>query len=141
MNQKTERTDKQKEASRKNGANSQGPRTPRGKAKSSGNAATHGLLAKVLVLKGESRRRFYDVLDRLNASLAPESDIDRLLIARMAAAHWRQIRLWDLETVGKEVDKELETRLDRQFLRNLNGLLRLRAAKRAESGETNLGSL
>ncbi len=44
--------------------------------------------------------------------------------------------------MGQPSDNELETRLDRQFLRNLNGLLGLRArsAKR-ETGETNLTSL
>ncbi len=133
---------KAKEASRRNGSLSRGPRTPVGKRNSSRNATTHGLLAKIVVIEGESRRRFLDVLDRINASLKPESDIEHLLIGRMAAAHWRQVRLWERERMGQPSDNELETRLDRQFLRNLNGLLGLRArsAKR-ETGETNLTSL
>ena len=141
MQPRKPRSEKQIEASRKNGARSRGPVTPAGKANSGRNSSRHGLLSKAVVLKGESRRRFQDIIDRLNSSLNPDTDIDHLLIGRMAAAHWRQIRLWETENSGVSnvtpTDKSLETRLDRQFMRNLNGYLRLRTVQPPISDPTN----
>lgn len=90
-------TDKQKAASRANGARSRGPKTPEGKARSARNSTSHGLLARAILLEGESRERFDDVVNSLKNTLKPVSPLDELLIGKMAVAHWRQIRLWQLE--------------------------------------------
>ncbi len=64
-------TDKQITASRANGARSRGPKTPEGKARSARNSTHHGLLARVLLLEGESRDRFDELVCTLNASSTP----------------------------------------------------------------------
>ena len=118
-------TDKQIEASRANGARSRGPVTPEGKAKSARNSTRHGGLAKAVVLEGESRTLFNQLVDKLNSTLRPRNDLDHLLIGRMAAAHWRQIRLWKLQQEGKRTPGDLEMKIDRQFFRTLNCYKRL----------------
>src|SRR5579872_2186828 len=110
-------TDKQIAASRNNGARSRGPVTPEGKASSSRNSTIHGALAKAVVLHGESRQRFNTLVATLNSSLKPETEIDHLLVGKMAAAHWRQLRLWNLEKRGEKGCDDHEMRLDRQFFR------------------------
>ncbi len=55
----------------------------------------------------------------------------------MAAAHWRQMRIWTLERQGDKTLSDYEMRLDRQFFRSLDRYLRLRTV----SGETNPAAL
>jgi hypothetical protein len=130
-------TEKQKSASRANGANSRGPVTPEGKAKSAANSLRHGLLARAVVLDGESRPRFNALVDTLNESLKPETSIDHLLIGKMAAAHWRQIRIWNREKEGHSESGDLEMRLDRQFFRTLDRYLKLRVPRALPPALTN----
>jgi len=68
-------TDKQIEASRVNGARSRGPVTEEGKARSGRKDPGKGL-AQALLLPGESRRRFNDLLDHFNEALKPETAFD-----------------------------------------------------------------
>jgi len=122
-------TEEQINASRLNGAKSLGPATEDGKARSSRNSTRHGALAKAVVFPGESRRLFNELVDKLNGSLHPENDMDNLLIGKMAAAHWRQLRIWESEKAGQAQPPDLEMRLDRQFHRSLDRYMRLRVAK------------
>jgi len=123
------RTEKQIAASRANGALSRGPVTAEGKAKAARNNQRHGLLAKAVVLEGESEALFNELVDNLNGSLKPESEIDHLLVGKMAAAHWRQLRLWEREKTGESTPNDHEMRLDRQFFRTLDRYVRLRTMK------------
>jgi hypothetical protein len=124
-------TDKQIEASRANGARSRGPVTPQGKANSI-RKSRQAQLANSIVRDGESRGMFHNFVNTLNESLNPETAIDHLLIAKMAAAHWRQVRMWELEKRGANNDSGTEMRLDRQFLRALNTYRCLRPVKNPE---------
>ncbi|MBM3740739.1 MAG: hypothetical protein FJW39_33755 [Acidobacteria bacterium] len=58
-------SEKQREASRLNGAASRGPVTPRGKAHSSRNATTHGLTARDVVLSNENPEAYQPIEDRI----------------------------------------------------------------------------
>ena len=141
------RTPKQIEASRANGAQSRGP-----------NHSQHlrSDLAHSVLLPGESRHRF-DALHRsLESELLPETPIERLLVAKMTVAQWRQMRIWTLEKesfasgpvpdsaenapthlASSLLDRprassflsQYEMRCDRQFSRALSHLTEWRAAR------------
>jgi hypothetical protein len=85
------------ESARRNGARSRGPATETGKAVSSQNRVRHGLLARTIVLKGESYRRFSTLLNRLRGEFLPEGPVETALVDTIAACCWRRMRLWSLE--------------------------------------------
>jgi hypothetical protein len=87
----------------------------------------HGLLAKAILMEGESRGRFNALIQLLNDTLQPQSPIEHLLIGKMAASHWRQLRIWNLEREGEKSLNDHEMRLDRQFFRALDRYVKLRA--------------
>jgi hypothetical protein len=153
----TEKTEKQKSASRANGAKSNGPVTPEGKRKSARNSFRHGLLAKAVVFEGESRKQFAALLKAFCDELQPQTSIEDLLVQKMAVNHWRQERIWGQEkaralqervpeqtspqeiqphTTGTRAEESriaslmnvTEMRYDRQFGRSLERLLQYRAA-------------
>ena len=101
-------SEKQKAASRANGAKSRGPVTSAGKLRSARNNVERGLLARTVVLDGESLPRFHALMTSLQEELKPETTIENLLIHKMAAAHWRLMRVWILENsaVSHEIRKQ-----------------------------------
>jgi hypothetical protein len=103
------RTERQIEASRANGARSRGPVTAEGKHNSSRNAIKHGLLAETIVLKTERSDRFLGVLAELEEELQPATSIEYTLIEKMAAARWRQLRLWGMEKAAMEYQTRQQT--------------------------------
>ncbi len=90
----TGKTEKQKSASRTNGAKTHGPITPEGKRNSARNSFRHGLLAKAIVFDGESREQFAALLKAFSDELRPQTAIEDLLVQKMAVNHWRQERIW-----------------------------------------------
>ncbi len=96
------RTEDQIEASRADGAGSRGPVTPEGKRNSSRNAIKDGWLSSTIVLKSELEERFLELLNDLVEELQPETSIENTLVDTMAAARWRQLRLWGMEKAGME---------------------------------------
>lgn len=146
------RSDKQIAASRNNGVKSRGPVTPEGKLSSARANLRHGMLARTVLLDGESRERFNALMNSLEEDLQPESAIERLLVHKMVVAHWRQMRIWGLEKAGISHEaarqqgdaitrdaiafrtsdthmSEYEMRCDRQFSRALDRFERFRANK------------
>jgi hypothetical protein len=147
------RTEKQMEASRLNGAKSHGPVTPEGKAISAQNNLRHGMLAKAILIEGESLEKFYQFMQSLEATWLPVGLIENAFIETMALSQWRQMRLVGMQNAGidSEVSKQsefdpatraflafttmaeqsrvldlmirYETRLDRQYDRALTRLL------------------
>jgi hypothetical protein len=172
-------SEKQKAASRANGAKSRGPVTPEGKLRSrrsslsqspalpgplSQNKVERAMLARTVVLDGESRPRFHALMTSLQEELKPETTIENLLIHKMAVAHWRLMRSWGMErscaspgvsefappespdaptrdalAFGKSGAhlNEYEMRVDRQFTRALNSLVKFRAARTQHVQQTN----
>jgi hypothetical protein len=103
------RTERQIQASRANGARSRGPVTAEGKRNSFRNAVKHGWLAETIVLKSELSDRFLEIIAELEDELQPETSIEYTLIQKMAAARWRQLRLWGMEKAAMEQQIRRET--------------------------------
>ena len=110
------RSAKQQAASRANGAKSRGPRTPQGKRNSSKNSIRHGLLARNVLLQGESKARFLGLVKSLFAEHHPQTPTEVLLVQTLATTRWRLDRiqqavpcfdrhtLWDARTHLVELD-------------------------------------
>src|ERR1017187_480588 len=143
------------ESSRANGARSHGPVTVEGKQRSSENALRHGLLAGQVVIGGESREGFVDVLTGHVQRFQPTDEVEYGFIEEMAVCHWRLRRTWAIEArmLQKQVDLQpggdaigcitdafenhaasptlavihrYETRLHRMYQRALKNLILLR---------------
>jgi hypothetical protein len=144
-------------ASRANGALSQGPVTVLGKQRSSQNAVSHGLLARQVVMRDESPEAFRIVASQHLDRLQPADGMELGLIEEMVASHWRLRRAWAIETraLDNETDNQppgdpldrmtaafmdlaskpslglmhrYQTRLHLNYQRALHNLLLLRAA-------------
>ncbi len=77
-----------------------GPKSARGKASSSRNAQTHGLLSRHLIIAGEDRSEFDLLLATLQTELRPVGLLENSLAERMAVTLWRQRRLVKAESAG-----------------------------------------
>jgi hypothetical protein len=129
-------------ASRRNGAQSRGPRTPEGKARSAQNALRHGLRAQKFVVVGDEDPEQFAALEAaLIEELAPEGALQTLLAGRMARAAWRLERAERIEAelFAREMqspfgDGDLGLALirDGNGARAFNTLLRYRGATLAE---------
>ncbi len=113
------------------------------------------MLARTVVLDGESKERFNELFKSLADEINPAGAIEAILVQKMAVAQWRQMRFWNLEKAGMDYEtarqsgelasadpslrdalalrslgsvatSQLEVRCDRQFDRALSRLERLR---------------
>jgi hypothetical protein len=153
-------------SARANGARSKGPKTLEGKRRSSRNALRHGLLARCIVLSGESPEAFQSLVAEHLARFAPADGVELGMIEEMAAALWRLRRAWAIETrllddtlasqpSGDQVSRiaaafsalssspqfallnRYETRLHCMYERSLRNLLLLRAVTPGVPNEPN----
>jgi hypothetical protein len=83
------RSDKQRQASRTNGAKSRGPKTPEGKNTSKWNGLDHGLCANQIVLPGESVEEFQAELKGWSDDWKPRSHTAAVFVERAAIGAWR----------------------------------------------------
>jgi hypothetical protein len=90
-------TSQQIKANRENARRSTGPRTPRGKAKSSQNALKHGLCAKTVTLPGENIGDFQTLLTEFESEFQPVGALEQLLLRQLADIGWRLRRVPLLE--------------------------------------------
>jgi hypothetical protein len=93
-------SERQIAANRENALKSTGPVTQEGRTISSLNSCRHGLLARTVVLDGESTERFQDLLTSLTEELQPESRIETILVENMTVACWGQRRIWGMHRAG-----------------------------------------
>jgi hypothetical protein len=106
-------TEKQRNASRVNGALSQGPATEEGKRRSSLNSWKHGLRSDAtnsVVLANETGEGFDKLLEALTAEFKPANSSEELLVEDMASARWRLWRVWmiEKEKLNETVDARME---------------------------------
>ncbi len=98
--QKQKTSPRKIEANRQNACKSTGPRSPRGKARSSRNAVKHGLLAGRIVLADhpdEDPREFAALLDGLLGDYQPRGMIEKMMVERLAVSFWRLRRAYRFE--------------------------------------------
>lgn len=93
-------TEKQRQASRANGARSRGPVTPQGKRNSARNSTRHGLLASTVVLDEEDRSGFLQLVRSFYEEFQPETANEMALIDTMAVARWRLLRIWSAQKIS-----------------------------------------
>lgn len=99
------RTDKQNQASRKNGAKGKGPITPEGKAASANNSKWHNLCKGHLVLlSNENPREFHRLQDDYFIRFQPIDGVELDLVNKMIAATWRERRVTSLESALFELE-------------------------------------
>ena len=84
-------------ANQKNAQSSTGPRTPQGKATSSGNAVSHGLAGGFRVLPQESQHEFDRLLSEYRQHFRAANVHEEFLVEEMAQARWRIARCRRLE--------------------------------------------
>ena len=127
------------EASRRNGAQSRGPKTEEGKSRSAQNALKHGLRAqKHLVLPDEDAAEFAALEAALVEELAPVGTLQTVLARRVAVAAWRLARADRIEAELFEERRLASGGLGLALIRDGNGpksfetLLRYRGAAMAE---------
>ncbi|HEY3827383.1 MAG TPA: hypothetical protein VGL82_22680 [Bryobacteraceae bacterium] len=129
-------TERQKQASRANGSKSRGPSTPEGKRASSHNAEKHGLLSGTIVLEGESTDRFLDLVADLHEEFQPQTPFEESLIENMAAARWRQMRIWGMEKAGMDHETRRQAAMSDSSASGEDNATRAALAFRALSDES-----
>ena len=91
-------SDRQVAANRRNAARSTGPRTASGKLRSRRNAYRHGLTAETVICSLEEPAKYQAFEAGLFRDYAPESGVERELVARLASLLWRLRRATLIET-------------------------------------------
>ena len=97
-------TPKQIAASRANGNRSKGPVTAQGKLSSSRNSTRHGLFAQTIVLEDEKEQEFLALLNELLDEHKPATPTETMMVEAIAAARWRQDRIWGMQKVAFDHD-------------------------------------
>jgi hypothetical protein len=85
-------------ASRANGKRSHGPVTSAGLLRASANSTRHGLLAKSVLVGGESPEIFALLHQQYIDRISPADGIEISLVEELTATVWRQRRLMAIET-------------------------------------------
>ncbi len=93
-------SEKQLAANKANAQKSTGPRSRMGRSNSSRNAMKHGLLANAILIDGESRESFDELLCALRHEYQPVTETDYALIQKAAVYQWRLLRSWTLDSAA-----------------------------------------
>ena len=96
-----------------------GPRTTRGKRRSSANSLKHGIFAKAIVLKGESRKEYELLLTGLLDDWQPIGMMEETLVEKLSVLFWRYRRLIQAESAEiAQVAEFVEEDVERRSLRH-----------------------
>ncbi len=122
-----------------------GPRTPQGKATSSGNSLKHGLASGRIIVPGEDPADFDALLNDLTAEHEPATETEQLLVRQMAQSWWlmqRAIRIQNQAFTETRVDTQklalflrYQTTHERAFYKALNTLIKLQNQRRKSAPE------
>jgi hypothetical protein len=111
------RTEKQSEASRTNGARSNGPKTENGKANSSQNSNRHNLTgSQIILLSTEDPLEFLRHEKEYLNRFQPLDGVERDLVRKLIAASWREKRMDMMEASMLELEMDLQApKISREF--------------------------
>jgi hypothetical protein len=98
--------DPRKPAEPERSSGATGPRSSRGKQKSSRNAVRHGVFTHSVPIPGESSNQYRSLLRALREDLTPTGAAEEILVEILAAIFWRQARLFRAE--GQEFRRSTE---------------------------------
>ena len=143
----SETSQKQIEANQENGKKG-GVKTEEGKSVSRYNAIKHGILSKQILFESEDENELLELEKRLRSELAPATEIELLLVDKIASNIWRLKRALSFEkddviftsdfdgTVGLKSDADrffrYETMLERGIYKALHELERIQAKRNGE---------
>jgi hypothetical protein len=101
---------RRQQASRRNGALSNGPVTPEGKARSSGNAVTHGCLATLLTFTPGDAELFNRIHAEYIARFEPRDQVEHDFVEEIVRAKWQMRQAWTYEssTLGLQAAQDAE---------------------------------
>ena len=85
-----------------NGALSNGPTSPEGKARSARNGETHGMYSSAVLLHHESQDQFAALRESYYQRILPASQPESDLVDQMIAATWRLRRITALESAAMD---------------------------------------
>lgn len=100
-------TKKQVIANRDNAEKSTGPKDT---SLTRLNALKHGILSKEVLLKGESKKDLEELGRRLRLQLAPQGELEVILVDRIVSSVWRLRRALKVESASLGWAYEQETR-------------------------------
>ena len=109
-------SEKHSEAARINGAKSNGPKTPEGKATSSANSLRHGMTAKAILLTNEEPKAYCELAEAYYARLQPTDYVECDLVDEMVISKWLQRRDWSNEAALFDLEMDDQTKkVDKEF--------------------------
>src|ERR1700678_3116634 len=112
-------SEKRSEASRINGAKSQGPKTEEGKAVSSRNAVKHGLYCSVkTMVAAENAEEFAGFHRELYKHFAPSDSYQIVLVEKIIGSLWRRRACEDILSGMLHPDRSKWETVNDQFRRN-----------------------
>lgn len=86
-------TEAQIKANQENAKKSTGPKTENGKQRSSMNATTHGIFARIPSLPGEDQEFLKAIADDIYNTYKPQDAMEVILVERITIAYFKQVRL------------------------------------------------
>jgi hypothetical protein len=95
-----ELSEKRLAANRANAKRSTGPKSISGRRNSARNGLRHGILAKAVVIDGESHEAFLELLASITAEYQPATDTEDTWVDKAATAQWRYLRTVTIESAA-----------------------------------------
>jgi hypothetical protein len=101
-------SEKKLATNRANAKKSTGPVSIVSRRNSSRNSTRHGILADVVLLEGESRDRFIALVNSFVIEFQPATPTEETMVQKIAVAHWRQMRIWAMDSAGINHEMHLQ---------------------------------
>ena len=133
------RTDAQNQASRANGAKSQGPTSPAGKAKIKLNRMTHGFRSQHICLTKEDNTAYTEHLDAYLGVYTPINKVEQDLVGLLASSMWQLMRYNSVEVALCDLeDGSLDTEEIYDEWLGMNEYARLALAFKNSAGDNSM---